>query len=216
VIERISAEGLNANVGIETHATSASRSTKSSRTQTSGACSSSEASSGSTWNSRSSWKQRCASTAGFATSASTTSGTVLQAYLYRTPDDLESLLPLAAEPAARQGRVSRAGASRVSPEGRRRRHLRETPRANAPGRRAHRRRNPRRAADRADDPLRSCGGNLAGALRVPDALRRATTAAARPRPPRLQGARRNPVWPRVVPVPDASPGRATPRTCCSF
>ena len=40
-------------------------------------------------------------------------GTVLQAYLYRTPDDLERVATRA-EPAARQGRLPRARAGRVS------------------------------------------------------------------------------------------------------
>ena len=44
-------------------------------------------------------------------------GTVLQSYLYRTPDDLESLLPLAAQPQAGQGRLPRAGVGRVPEEG---------------------------------------------------------------------------------------------------
>ncbi len=43
-------------------------------------------------------------------------GTVLQSYLYRTPDDLESLLDLDAEPPLRQGRVPRAALGRVPGE----------------------------------------------------------------------------------------------------
>ena len=44
-------------------------------------------------------------------------GTVLQSYLYRTPTDLEELLPLDAEPPLRQGRLPRA--ARRSPTRRR-------------------------------------------------------------------------------------------------
>ena len=63
-------------------------------------------------------------------------GTVLQAYLYRTPDDLDSLLSARAEPAARQGRVPRAGGHRVSAQGRRRRGVRASRGAHALGHRA--------------------------------------------------------------------------------
>ena len=45
-------------------------------------------------------------------------GTVLQSYLFRTPDDLAGLVPLEPEPAAREGRLPRAGRDRVPEEGR--------------------------------------------------------------------------------------------------
>ena len=62
-------------------------------------------------------RRRCGSTSGCATAGHDSVGTVLQAYLYRTPDDLERLLPLRAEPPHRQGRVPRARRDRLPREG---------------------------------------------------------------------------------------------------
>ena len=135
-------------------------------------------------------------------------GTVLQSYLYRTPADLESLLPL--EPNLRlvkgaylepesvayprkadvdaayvrllERMLSEAGHTAVATHD--------------------------STSDPARDPLRRRPRHPEGPLRVPDALRRPAAAAARPRPPRLQGARRDAVRARVVPVPDAAPRRA--------
>ena len=50
-------------------------------------------------------------------------GIALQAYLYRTKDDVESLVPLGVGDPARQGRLSRAAVGGVSEEGRRRREF---------------------------------------------------------------------------------------------
>ena len=51
-------------------------------------------------------------------------GTVLQAYLYRTPADLGRSAAAAAQPAAREGRLPRARRRRLPAQGRRRRRLR--------------------------------------------------------------------------------------------
>ena len=132
-------------------------------------------------------------------------GTVLQAYLYRTPADLESLLDLGPnlrlvkgaylEPAkiayphkadvdAVYGRLMERMLSSIG----------HTAIA------THDESLIEQAIRYADDARRRTGP-----LRVPDALRRATEPAARPRPARAQGARRNALRPRVVPVSDATP-----------
>ena len=69
-------------------------------------------------------------------------GTVLQSYLYRTPDDLEELLPL--EPNLRfvKGAYLEPPGGRLPGEERRRRGLRAPDRALADGRRVHRDRHP--------------------------------------------------------------------------
>ena len=100
-------------------------------------------------------------------------GTVLQSYLYRTPADLEALLPLEPNlrlvkgaylepPEVAYPRKADVDAAYAAP---RRGHVRR--------RRVHRRRDARRAADRADDRARRAHGHRARPLRVPDALRRA-------------------------------------------
>ena len=132
-------------------------------------------------------------------------GTVLQAYLFRTPEDLESLLPLRAEPAHRQGRVQGAGGDRVPEEGRRRRGVRPARRALPRGGGVHGRRDARRAADRA----RARARRRARPDGAPDALRRAVAAAARPRAPGPPRAGRDPVRAGLVPVPDAPARRAS-------
>ena len=92
-------------------------STRSSPTRTSSSSSTrpprSATSSASTWRSRRASTRRCASTAACAQAGHDNVGTVLQAYLYRTRDDLESLLPLRAEPPPRQGRLPRAAERRL-------------------------------------------------------------------------------------------------------
>ena len=81
-------------------------------------------------------------------------GTVLQSYLYRTPADLEELLPL--EPNLRfvKGAYLEPRGGRVSREERRRRRLRAADRALPHGRRLHRDRDPRRGAHRPREVVR--------------------------------------------------------------
>ena len=76
-------------------------------------------------------------------------GTVLQAYLFRTPEDLEALLPL--EPNLRivKGAYKEPAGDRVPEEGGRRRGVRPARRRAASRGRVHGRRDTRRAADRA-------------------------------------------------------------------
>ena len=114
VIARIAAEELRANValklthlGLEIDEELAFENLRSLLEQEA------SSSSGSTWSSRSSSTRRCASIAGCAKRLDNV-GTVLQAYLYRTPDDLDVAARPRAEPAPREGRVSRAGVDRVS------------------------------------------------------------------------------------------------------
>ena len=80
-------------------------------------------------------------------------GTVLQSYLYRTPDDLEALLPL--EPNLRfvKGAYLEPPSVAYPGEERRRRRLRAADRALLIGRRVHGDRDPRRDADRPRDPF---------------------------------------------------------------
>ena len=93
-------------------------------------------SSASTWSTRASSTRRSASTGACAPTAATAVGTVLQAYLFRTPGDLERAAAAATQPAPRQGRVPRAGRDRLSAQGRRRRRLRAADRVRSRRRRA--------------------------------------------------------------------------------
>ena len=173
-------------------------------------------SSGSTWSSSSSSTRRCGSTGGFARRRhSTNVGTVLQAYLYRTPADLEALLPLEPnlrlvkgaylEPAA----IAYPDKSDVDAA-----YERLLERMLAGG--GH------TAIATHDERLiewaiasRRAAGHPARPVRVPDALRRPAATAGRPRAARLQGARRDAVRAGVVPVPHAPPRRAPREPACS-
>ena len=135
-------------------------------------------------------------------------GTVLQSYLFRTESDLAALLPLAPEPAPRQGRLPRAAGDRLPAQARRRRRVRPAAGDVAPRRRLHRGRNPRRDADRARDLVRPGARHPEGALPVPDAVRRPAPPAARPRSARLRRPRGHAVRARVVPLPHAPARRA--------
>ena len=131
-------------------------------------------------------------------------GTVLQAYLYRTADDLESLLPLAPNL-----RIVK-GAYKEPP------HLAYPKKADVDasydrlvarsidGGRVHRGRDARRGAHR-PRPFARRGPGPDGAA---DALRRTAAAPARPRPPGQPRPRCHAVRARLVPVPDAAAGRA--------
>ena len=104
-------------------------------------------------------------------------GTVLQAYLYRSEDDLESLLPLKPNLRIVKGAYKEPAERRVPEEGGRRHRVRAARRALDRRGRVHRGRHARREADRA----RALARRRARADRAPDALRRATAAPARPR-----------------------------------
>ena len=137
-------------------------------------------------------------------------GTVLQSYLYRSEDDLESLLAARAEPAPRQGRVPRAAGRRL-PATRRDVdaayvRLLETSLAR---RRLHRDRDARRDADRARDRVRE-------RARHPDASASSSRCCTASRPQlqldlvaaRLRRPRRDAVRARLVPLPHAPACRA--------
>ena len=136
-------------------------------------------------------------------------GTVLQAYLRRTPDDLEQLLPL--EPNLRLVKgaylepVELAFAHKSEVDAA---YARLAERMLVAGGHTalatHDERLIEHAIAFARRPRRA-----ARALRAADALRRAAAAPALPGTPRPQGARRDPVRAGVVPVPDAAPRRAT-------
>ena len=118
-------------------------------------------------------------------------GTVLQSYLYRTPADLEELLPL--EPNLRfvKGAYLEPGGGRLPREERCRRRLRAADRALPHGRRLHGDRDPRRGADRPCEVVRRRQRHRADPVPVPDALRRPQQAAARPRSGGLRRSRRD-------------------------
>ena len=135
-------------------------------------------------------------------------GTVLQSYLYRTPDDLESLLSL--EPNLRLVKgaylepesVAYPSKSDVDAA-----YLRLVERSLTGGGYTAIATHDERMIE-ARPRLRRAGGNRPRPLRAADALRRPPAAPARPARPRLQGARGDPVRPGVVPVLHAAAGRA--------
>ena len=135
-------------------------------------------------------------------------GTVLQAYLYRTENDLESLLEL--KPNLRLVKGAYLEPAEIAyplkqdVDAAYERLLA----ADADGLLVRRGRDARRAADRTDDRPRAPERARARALRVPDALRRSAEPAARAAPAGVLGARGHALRAGVVPVPDAAPGRA--------
>ena len=131
-------------------------------------------------------------------------GTVLQAYLYRTAEDLESLLPLKPNLRIVKGAYKEPADDRLPEEGGRRRRLRPARRPLPRGCGLHGRGDARRAADREGDRARGRPGPDGD----PDALRRPVATPARPRAPGQAGVGRHALRPRLVPVPDAAPGRA--------
>jgi proline dehydrogenase len=110
-------------------------------------------------------------------------GVALQAYLRRTPKDVEDLIPLGA--AARQGRLPRAAQPRPSPQARRRRELPPARlpaarRGRAPARSARPHRHPRYRALRPAASVRRRAGATVVGLRVRDAVRDPALAAGAP------------------------------------
>ena len=104
-----------------------------------------------------------------------------------------------------QGRLQRAGVGRVPRARGGRRGVRiACPPPDARGS-ASRACDPRRTADRAPPPLRRSGGDRAGSLRVPDALRRPTRSPGGAAPPWTARPRLRAVRDGVVPVLHAAP-----------
>ena len=105
-------------------------------------------------------------------------GTVLQSYLYRTPDDLERLLPLAPNLRIVKGAYLEPAAI-AYPEKRDVDRAYVEPRRARPARgRVHRGRDARRGDHRARAGVRRARGHRARPLRVPDALRRAAARSS--------------------------------------
>ena len=157
-----------------------------------------------------------ASTSGSATPATTTVGTVLQAYLYRTADDLERLLPRNPNLRIVKGAYLEPAVDRLSGQGRRvdRVYVELVERGLRRGR-VHRRRDPRRG----DHPAVFRRSPSARASPATGSSSRCSTACARAaaldRSRGLQGARGVPVRPRLVPVPHATGSRSARRTWAS-
>ena len=211
VLRRIDAEGLQTNVALKlTHlGVAARRGARATRTSSGwsrerGAASGT--SSASTWRTR-----RCVDVTlriyrRLREAGHDNVGTVLQAYLYRTEDDLESLLPLQPNLRIVKGAYKEPPRGRVPEEGRRRRRVRAAGGALDRGGRVHGGRDARRGADRARDSRStpapsgwSCRCSTASGRSSSSTSSRAASASSR-----------HAVRAGLVPVPDA-PARRAPR-----
>ena len=136
-------------------------------------------------------------------------GTVLQSYLVPHGGRPGGAAPARAEPALREGRVPRAAGDRLLRQGRRRRRLRPARRDGAPRRRLRGDRDARRGAHRRGasrfaerEGIGRDRFELQMLYGVRPGLQLELVA------PRVQGARRDAVRARVVPVPHAAARRA--------